>query len=608
MIRKALQVKFTVVALLGFFFISQSGSTLLAQGRISPQPQHSRPYFMPRPHIEDILNRILREPWAKSEYERINKAVREINSRLGEIKFIENEEAQKTGFRAAFLYALEGGQANLNVAREWLMQAYSHDTRETVLSTQALEDPEYWKGNRKSIPWQRLDFDAYIAYDWIFKGLNIEERGYLYHSLSQQTRFLMACMDTWSYSASQDFKTISMIAFAGMALFDKSIIEWGWTREQGQGNFYSMMDKMFKDGAVWVEGPVNALENSALYCVTTIAFYRSMYERRNWFDHETPGGTSARKIVKFFMNASYPLERTGAGNGRIRVATYGNGLISPSRYGGEHDLFIGGIQPNSQSSLYTYMKESLAMGYAGTKDPDIVPFLALYPDYKPNLWDRPPLPETLNWPQAPSAIWPESGIAMLRSDETQGYFTSQDAIAVFQLMTKSYGQEQPDKFHINLYGAGRLIYPYHSGLRYEGRPPGLTVTSASHNTMIVHEKVTEPAEPYIRSDFTPEVKFLSTSASGVFPNVDQTRGLMLTNEYLLDLFHAGSNTPQTYDYLLHSLGLPSPVDPSKFTREKNIPRKYRALDSLRKTSTPDQWSLDFILEERPPKGAVPGIE
>jgi hypothetical protein len=196
---------------------------------------------------------------------------------------------------------------------------------------------------------------------------------------------------------------------------------------------------------------------------------------------------------------------------------------------------------------------------------------------------------------------------MLRSDETQGYFTNQDAIAVFQVMTKSYGQDQPDQFHINLYGAGRLIYPFHSGFRNEWRPLSSTVTSASHNTMIVDEADTGPADSYIRSDFTPEVKFLSTSASQVFSHVDQTRGLMLTNEYLLDLFHASSKTPRTFDYLLHSEGLPSPVTPSQFTRGRNIPRKYRALDALGKATTADQWSIDFVLEEQPPMLAVPGL-
>lgn len=147
---KTLQINIKILALAGIIVLSLCTSYGLAQDGIAPQPQHSRPYFMPRSHIQDILNRISFEPWAKSEYERIKKAVQEVNSQLGDINFIESEEARKTAFWAAFLYALEGGQVNFDVAREWLMQAYSHDSRETVLARQALEDPEYWKGSEKN--------------------------------------------------------------------------------------------------------------------------------------------------------------------------------------------------------------------------------------------------------------------------------------------------------------------------------------------------------------------------------------------------------------------------------------------------------------------------
>ena len=107
----------------------------------------------------------------------------------------------------------------------------------------------------------------------------------------------MAYLDTWSLSESMNFEIISMVAFTGMTLYErKGSLDWGWTREERQGSFYSMMDKMFKDGAVWGEGAINTLAGRAIYCVTTMAFYRTMYERRNWFDHQTPGGTSVRKI------------------------------------------------------------------------------------------------------------------------------------------------------------------------------------------------------------------------------------------------------------------------------------------------------------------------
>ena len=46
-----------------------------------------------------------------------------------------------------------------------------------------------------------------------------------------------------------------------------------------------------------------------------------------------------------------------------------------------------------------------------------------------------------------------------------------------------------------------------------------------------------PVPTGIRHEFSPEVKFLATSASGVYEGVDQTRALLLTHEYLLDIFH-----------------------------------------------------------------------
>ena len=46
---------------------------------------------------------------------------------------------------------------------------------------------------------------------------------------------------------------------------------------------------------------------------------------------------------------------------------------------------------------------------------------------------------------------------------------------------------------------------------------------------------------------------MGAAASGVFEGVDQTRALLLTGEYLLDLFHLHSDLSHTYDYLFHGL-------------------------------------------------------
>ena len=226
----------------------------------------------------------------------------------------------------------------------------------------------------------------------------------------------------------------------------------------------------------------------------------------------------------------------------------------------------GSTGPNNDTFL-SNLRDELALSYAVTGDPGYAGLLTMFPDYKPNLWDRRALPEGQpQFPTAPSKIWPTFGLAMLRSDESSGYWTNPDAIAVQQVMSKRYGHDQPDKFHISMFGANRLLYPDFLAKQYEHRGMGWTYTSSSHNTMQVDEQDTGTADPAIRHEFSPEVKFLATSAEGLFDGVSQTRTLMLAREYLLDLFHASSKVPRLYDYTLHSMGEPQAIRPKDFSR------------------------------------------
>ncbi|MBL7043058.1 MAG: hypothetical protein ISR77_30780 [Pirellulaceae bacterium] len=573
----------------------------------APVPAHGRPFFMPESRRIEILKTIAEEDWAKNEHQRVCQSVMTAHGLLNTPAFIRRQGWEREAFWAAFLYALEGKQEYLDVARAWLKHSYGEDSRFTKRADDSLKDPKYWAGSEQGVDWYRLDIDAYVAYDWIYNGLSAEDRDQIHEWLRLQTEYRMACMDSWGSTPNLNFKPVFMVAFAAMALQDEHIVDWGWRRTERQGNFHSMMDKMLKDGGAWHEAAIYAVAHNGLYCVNTMAFYRSLLEGRNWFNYKTLSGASARGMTDYFIDTAYPVERTGEGNGRIRVVTYGDGATSPPRDGGgEHDMFIGGDHPK-QAGLILNMRDGLAMAYAASADDRYAPLLALYPEYEPNLWDRPSLPEAREFPPAPSRILAEFGLAMLRSDESAEYWTDPDAIAAFLMMTKRYGHEQPDKFHLNLFGANRLLYPDYLRMQYENRAMGWTYTSASQNTMLVDELDTSPAEPHIRSDFTPQIKLLAVSATDVFPSVDQTRALMLTDGYLLDLFQASSKTPRTYDYVLHSMGLPRPVDPQKFEAQGNISRKYWAIDNPRKTTTSDQWSLEFVIDEQEPAEPVPGL-
>ncbi|MGB2822884.1 MAG: heparinase II/III family protein, partial [Phycisphaerae bacterium] len=220
------------------------------------------------------------------------------------------------------------------------------------------------------------------------------------------------------------------------------------------------------------------------------------------------------------------------------------------------------------------------------------------PGYGPTLIDRRPLPEKVEFPSARSKIWPDFGLAVLRAEESPAYWTS-DAPVVFALMTKGYGHDHADKFSITFHGAGRLLYPDYNAIQYENANIGWTRNTIAHNTLMVDEADTRSRPCDVRHDFTPEVKYLATSASGVFEKVDQTRALLLTREYLLDVFHAASPTPRVHDYLLHSFGMPRPAQPDLFKPSDALDRRFWLVSDRRAMTTGRSWSLDFVIKEKP---------
>ena len=198
-----------------------------------------------------------------------------------------------------------------------------------------------------------------------------------------------------------------------------------------------------------------------------------------------------------------------------------------------------------------------------------------------------------------SRIWPDFGLAILRAEESPAYWHSETPV-VFQLMTKGYGHDHDDKFSIIFHGAGRLLYPDYNAIQYENANLGWTRSTIAHNTLMVDEGNTRSAEPSdVRHAFTPEVKYLATSASGVFEKVDQTRALLLTREYLLDVFHAASPTPRVYDYLLHSFGMPRPAQPQLFKPSRVLDERFWLVSDRQAMITDEPWALGFVIQEEP---------
>jgi len=541
-------------------------------------PSHGRPFFMPAAERARIRALVEEEPWAKEELAGLNAA------------------AEKgDGYAAAFLYALDGDARRIPIATKWLLGQFGPSAWFVKRARDAFANPEFFKGGQPHLAdvYYQIDVRAFVAFDWVCNGLDPADRKALQDGIVDHARFRIRAMDRWSQTPNLVFKPTFVVAMAGLATQDAECLQWGFHREprHGNGGYFVALDQMLVDGGPWHEATIYPIAHQDILCMATLSFYRSLYDGRDWFAHKTANGSSPKGLMDYYVETAYPIERTGHGPGQIRVVTYGDGATGANG----KDLFL--VNP-ADKSLHVY--EALGAAWRATGEPLYAPFVAMIPGWKPGLLDRKPLPANRQFPPAPSKIWPNYGLAILRSDESPAYWASGKAIAVFQLMSQGYGHDHRDKFTIMLHGAGRLFYPDYNPIQYENPSIGWTRNSPCHNTLIVDEQETANAPPTgIRHEFAPEVKFLATSASGVFEGVDQTRALLLTKEYLLDLFHASSDLRHTYDYVLHSFGKPVPATPERFKPSDALVRRYWLMKDQQAMAAAEPWSLDFIIKEEP---------
>jgi len=547
----------------------------VAPARADDAPAHGRPFFMPAEERARIQQLIATQEWAKADYARIQKAA-----------------GKGDGFLAAFLYALDGDRKCVPIAQKWLLGKFGAKSGTTRRARGALNSPTFFKGGvpHLSDVFYDTDFKPHIAFDWVYKGLEPAARREIQQGISTFMHFKMRCMDRWTQTPNLVFKPTSIVALAGLALQERELIDWGFHRKPGSsiGGYFHVLNRMLKDGGPWHEAPIYPFAHTDIYCMAMVSRYRSLYDGKDWWSAKAPNGGSPKGLMGYYIDTAYPIERTGHGAGQVRLVTYGDGATNAM-----HDLFL--VNPAGAALDGT---KALVAAYNASGDPRLAPFVAMVPDYKPTLIDRRPLPEKIELPTAPSKIWPNYGLAILRAEESPAYWNS-DAPVAFQLMTKGYGHDHSDKFSIIFHGAGRLLYPDYNAIQYENANIGWTRNTIAHNTLMVDEADTRSRPCDVRHDFAPEVKYLATSASGVFEKVDQTRVLLLTREYLLDVFHAVSPTPRVYDYLLHSFGMPRPARPQLFKPSNALDKRFWLVSDRRAMTTDEPWALDFVIKEKP---------
>ncbi len=572
--RRSVRAWLVLLALGGLCWVGTERAGLAVDRVLALAPAHERPFLLPDPERARIRGLIAAGGTEQSAYERAKERARNGDP-----------------FLSAFFYAVTGDPAYLPAARDWLLE-YADRGGDIFRVQEHLNDPNFFKGGQHDMQqvYYHLNAKPLLAYDWIYQGLARDERRRIENGILTSARFRMRSMDRWTQTPNLVYKPTWMVAAAGLVTQDRDALEWGFFRKPGSpiGGYFSAMDVMLKDGGPWAEAPAYPILNQDLLLMIRMSRYLKLVTGKDWFDRKTPAGGSPKGLMDYYIDTAYPIEQTGYGKGQIRIANYGDAATDA-----RGDLFL--VNPAGPGRD---MHEELAAAYGVSADPRYAAFLELVQNYEPDVVEDRPLPGSVELPAAPSKVWPSYGLAMLRSDEAPSYWTSGKAIAVFQLMTQGYGHDHRDKLSIMLHGAGRLLYPDYNTVQYENPSIGWTRNTIAHNTMMVDEQETRDAIPTaIRHEFSPHVKFLATSASGVFEGVDQTRALFLTSEYLLDVFRGTSRVPHTYDYLLHSFGRPQPVTPRSFGASDSLGSRYWEVKERRSLATDAAWSLDFVLDE-----------
>jgi hypothetical protein len=203
------------------------------------------------------------------------------------------------------------------------------------------------------------------------------------------------------------------------------------------------------------------------------------------------------------------------------------------------------------------------------------------------------------------------GFAVIRSDESPGYWTGGGLAAVLRLGT-SVGHGHLDYFSLILHGKGRLLYPDLNVIQYEPRWLNWTAEGIGHSTLLIDSESPSPGKQATRHDFAPEVKFFSVEGSA-FERSTQERALLMTGDYLVDVFRAADvdGRPRTFDWVAHGLGRLYPGNPSAYQPSTDLVPHYGWVDRERSRAIDGTWQVDWVqcragIQER--EGLVPETE
>ena len=529
-----------------------------------------------REEIEEVKAKIRQHPWAARLFERVKEMAKD-GRNVREV---------------ALAYALSGEKAYADLARRELLGA----ARSMMTTYEKLDlklQPEFGA-------WTSWSTYAW-AYDLTYDTFSGEERQLVERWLRTACKTVIEGDKLWTTTPNLVFGKHFNVALVGYCLGDKELIDWALNDPGAfgphRGGFYPVLDSMINDGCFWGETPIYALHYD-VHAMLALAEAARHYDGTDLYGHVSKkSGGSIKSLLDGYIRMGYPVERTGLGLGAVRMATYGDGSTSYSPSGmlletylAPGDLFCGNLEiayKRYRDPAYAWL-----LRFNESRDSNVTYGRAVWGLLA--LTHGEPLPENPTPPPAPSGVYLSQGFAFLRADESPAYWTT-GALAALVMLGKPIGHGHNDFYSLVLHGKGRLLYPDLNVIQYEPTHLQWTHEGIGHSTLLVDRQSPEGGPFTTRQESGPDLKLFAIEGSA-FQGIDQSRTLLLTKEYLADVFHAADRDRDTrvFDWVLHGLGRLFPGNPAAYHPTDALVPFYWWVDNERGRAVDGLWRMDWI--------------
>jgi len=461
--------------------------------------------------------------------------------------------------------------------------------------------------------------DHAITYDLIADACTPEERRQIEDYLRRLANEAIKWKRTRSTTPNMSFVCHWTVGVTGYAIGDNDIIRWALHDDHDgkpvTGGLFPVMESALRDKCLWLEAPIYG--TLAFYGMLMMAEAEKNSRGTDLYNAPAKNGATIRKIVDGLFSMAYPIERTGMPGGSVRqitwghVSTHGPGI--DHQHGGHVDPFYVN-KPDARPDYFN-LYHIFTIANHLQPDPRYEWLLGLNP------WHNEPVgtdvwsvwfPWALFYtdvgrgaqqspPAMPSVVYPEMGLAILRADESPTYWTSGKPVLVHQT-GEPYGHADYDHMQIMLFANGRLLY--HSPDQRPYSDVGLA--PQRFNKVVVDRRPNSWSDGRSkqRFEFSPDVKFLTNTASGLNPGVTEVRSLFLTDEYAADFYDLTSDAEHTYDWFIHAIGKGQFTHASLYTSSTDFATDYPWIEHERKWETDAAVRVDFTQRAA---GVIKGI-